>query len=201
MTPDGDHASVARRQAAMAGHLGQADRARAHLASPHAKVRAAALSALARLGQLAAGELEAGLADPDPQVRRRACELAAARHREVATLLDDDDPLVVEAAAWATGERGGRAQEPEVCALARVASSHPDPLCREAAVAALGAVGHPGGKGSVLAALEDRPEVRRRAVLALAAFEGPDVEAALGRCLSDRDWQVRQAAEDLLGRR
>jgi hypothetical protein len=36
-------------------------------------------------------------------------------------------------------------------------------------------------------------------VLALAAFEGNSVEAALTRALDDRDWQVRQAAEDLLG--
>jgi hypothetical protein len=34
-------------------------------------------------------------------------------------------------------------------------------------------------------------------VLALAPFDGPDVEAALDRALTDRDWQVRQAAEDL----
>ena len=32
-----------------------------------------------------------------------------------------------------------------------------------------------------------------------AAFEGADVEAALTAALEDRDWQVRQAAEDLLG--
>jgi hypothetical protein len=36
-------------------------------------------------------------------------------------------------------------------------------------------------------------------VLALAAFEGDVVETALTRALDDRDWQVRQAAEDLLG--
>jgi hypothetical protein len=34
-------------------------------------------------------------------------------------------------------------------------------------------------------------------VLALAPFEGPEVDAALERAASDRDWQVRQAAEDL----
>ena len=33
--------------------------------------------------------------------------------------------------------------------------------------------------------------------LALAAFEGPEVEAAIERALTDTDWQVRQAAEDL----
>nr|MCS5664679.1 HEAT repeat domain-containing protein [Acidimicrobiales bacterium] len=56
-----------------------------------------------------------------------------------------------------------------------------------------------GGRASVLAGLSDRPTVRRRAVLALASFEGDDVEAALRSALNDRDWQVRQAAEDLLG--
>ena len=38
----------------------------------------------------------------------------------------------------------------------------------------------------------------RRAVLALAPFTGPAVDAALADALQDRDWQVRQAAEDLL---
>ena len=32
---------------------------------------------------------------------------------------------------------------------------------------------------------------------ALAAFDGPEVEARLEAALTDRDWQVRQAAEDL----
>ena len=50
---------------------------------------------------------------------------------------------------------------------------------------------------AILAALGDKATVRRRAVLALAPFEGPDVEAALAAAREDRDWQVRQAAEDL----
>jgi HEAT repeat protein len=104
---------------------------------------------------------------------------------------------VVEAAAWASGER----QPPEpgiVTALARLATDHDDPLCREAAVAALGSIGDPAGLPAILTATSDRPAIRRRAVLALAPFDGPDVEAALRRALHDRDWQVRQAAEDLL---
>jgi HEAT repeat protein len=64
-------------------------------------------------------------------------------------------------------------------------------------VAALGAIGDPAGLPAVLAATRDRPAVRRRAVLALAPFDGPDVDAALERALTDRDWQVRQAAEDV----
>ena len=78
------------------------------------------------------------------------------------------------------------------------ATQHADPLVREAAVAALGALGDPGTLEVVLAACDDKPAVRRRAVLALAAFDGPEVEARLQTALTDRDWQVRQAAEDLL---
>ena len=39
--------------------------------------------------------------------------------------------------------------------------------------------------------------MRRRATIALAPFDGPEVDEALARALADRDWQVRQAAEDL----
>ena len=49
------------------------------------------------------------------------------------------------------------------------------------------------------------PAIRRRAVLALAPFVAPDhdraadVAGALARATDDRDWQVRQAAEDVGG--
>ncbi|MGA0837979.1 MAG: HEAT repeat domain-containing protein, partial [Ilumatobacteraceae bacterium] len=72
-----------------------------------------------------------------------------------------------------------------------------DPLVRESAAAALGAIGDSRGLPAILAACDDKPAVRRRAVLALAPFEGPEVEAAIDRALNDRDWQVRQSAEDL----
>jgi len=64
-------------------------------------------------------------------------------------------------------------------------------------VAALGAIGDEEGLAAVLTATRDRATVRRRAVLALAAFSGPEVDEALERAAEDRDWQVRQAAEDL----
>ena len=70
---------------------------------------------------------------------------------------------------------------------------------REAAVAALGAIGDDRGLKAILTACNDKPAVRRRAVLALAPFDGPEVKTALEAALEDRDWQVRQAAEDLLG--
>ena len=130
-------------------------------------------------------------------MRRRAAELAATRHGvAIDAALADPDPSVVEAAAWAAGERDERGRGAR-CSR-RVARAHDDPLCREAAVAALGAIGDPAGLPAILAATEDKPAVRRRAVLALAPFEGPDVDAALQRALTDPDRQVRQAAEDLL---
>jgi HEAT repeat protein len=82
-----------------------------------------------------------------------------------------------------------------LCALGR---DHPDALVREAAVAALGAIGAPSGLDTILHALtHDKPAVRRRAVIALAPFDGPEVDGAIARSLTDRDWQVRQVAEDL----
>jgi len=193
-----------RRRAAEAGHRGDESTARQLLADEAATVRATALGALARLGKLERDDLVAALGDVDPGVRRRAA--VEARHDptiDLVPLLDDAATLVAEAAAWALGERGDpehRSSAPPesvVRALASMATGHADPLCREAAVAALGAIGDPGGLAAILAATKDKPAVRRRAVLALAPFEGPDVDAALARALTDRDWQVRQAAEDL----
>ena len=174
---------------------------------PDPRVRAAALGALARLPDPPVAAWTRAAADPDPAVRRRAADLApayAGSAGDVAAgllvLLDDDEVAVAEAAAWALGESDGAAVDAgAVGRLAEVARTHADPLVREAAVAALGALGDPGGREAVLAACRDKPAIRRRAVLALAAFEGPEVDAALRAALDDKDWQTRQAAEDLLG--
>ncbi len=184
---------------ASAGHTGDGTTAAAALGDEAPSVRATGLGALERLGVLDDDDLAMALGDPAPTVRRRACELAA-RHAGVAlgAMLDDDDPSVVEMAAWSLGERRERTAVPALAALVPASSGHADPLCREAAVAALGAIGDTKGLAAVLVALEDKPAIRRRAAVALAAFEGPEVEAALRRCLDDRDWQVRQVAEDLL---
>lgn len=185
-----------RRRVALAGHEGDEATARAALADTDPAVRATALGALHRMGRLTDDEVRAALQDAEPIVRRRACEFAAGRPGvDLVSLLDD--PETAEAAAWATGEQGV-ADDRRVDALARVVHHHDDPLCREAAVAALGALGARRGLPAILAATEDKPAVRRRAVLALAPFEGPEVDAALHAALDDRDWQVRQAAEDLL---
>ena len=185
----------------MAGHQGTAATIRRALEHPDSQLRRAGLGAAARSGLLDEALLLDALGDADPGVRRRAVELAgrrppsgALRSRLVDALNDDDG--VAEMAAFSLGEWGedglGVAD-----ALSRVARQHPAALCREAAVAALGAVG--AGLPTILDALaHDRATVRRRAVLALAPFDGPEVDRALHHALQDRDWQVRQAAEDLL---
>ena len=178
-----------RRQAAVAGHSGDVDAARAAAVDVDPAVRATALGALERLGALTSADLEAALDDESPRVRRRAIEACASWPGDAAPsllpTLDDPDASIVEVAAWASGER----EPPEPGAV--------DALVREAAVAALGAIGDEAGRPAILTALADKATVRRRAVLALAPFEGPDVDAALAAAREDRDWQVRQAAEDL----
>lgn len=186
-----------RGEAATAGHTGDEAAARSFLGDPDPDVRAAALGALVRMGRATPEDAAAGLQDGDPRARRCACELGAALPgADFTRLLDDADDMVVEAACYAVGEvRDSRA----VPALVRIASAHTDALCRESAVAALGAIGDPRGLPAILAGLDDKPQIRRRAVVALAAFESPQSDAALRCCLKDRDWQVRQAAEDVLG--
>ncbi len=173
-------------------------------------MRATALRALARSHELRPGDLTAALADPAPGVRRRALSILAGSGgaplgddavAAVLPLLADADATVVEVAAWALGELptvDDGADRARSAALARVATSHPDPLCREAAVAAIASIGHPDAIETVLDALTDKPAVRRRAVVALAAFDDPRAEAALEAALQDRDRQVRETAEELL---
>jgi HEAT repeat protein len=188
----------------MAGHGGDPARARPGLTDPDVGVQVAALGALARLGELTAGDVEAALAGGEPALRLRAVEVALAARgagtrsslpRAVTAALGDPDPLVVVGAAWFVAERRHR---PAVPVLATTATGHGDARCREAAVAALGAIGDPAGLPAVLAALGDSPTVRRRATVALAGFDDPRVTPALRGASADRDWQVRQAAGELL---
>jgi HEAT repeat protein len=196
--------SLRRRRVIAAGHAGQTELPRRALGDPDPAVQAAALSALARAGALSVDDVAALLPAAPAAVRRRVPDAAltvrgpGSRSRLFALLigaLDDPDPLVVVGAAWFLGERRvpGAVER-----LAATATGHDDVRCREAAVAALGAIGLPQGLDAVLAALDDKPTVRRRATVALAGFDDPRVEAALGRSAGDRDWQVRQAADELL---
>ena len=182
----------------VAGHAGDEATARGALSDDSPTIRAAALGALRRMDALTADDLRAALQDSDSSVVVRAAELAVSTHDvDLVDLTTRRDPKVVETVAWALGERGPGQPEAVVQRLVGL-TTHSDPLVREAAVAALGSIGDPAGLPAVLAGTTDKAAVRRRAVVALAAFEGPEVDAALRRATEDRDWQVRQIAEDLL---
>lgn len=193
---DNQHARrISRRGAVIAGHAGDEATARAAQHDDDPRVRASALGALDRMGALGDEELQVAFRDPSSKVRLRAAALTVGRTEvSPAPLLDDPSDDVVETTAWACGERGFE-DLGTVTLLGELAVYHSNPLVREAAVAALGAIGHPAGLKAILRATTDRVAVRRRAVLALAPFEGPEVEAALRRAAKDKDWQTRDAAE------
>ena len=185
------------RELAEAGHTGDERTARAALDHPDPVRRELALGALARMDALDDRTLVALFTDAHPAVRRRAATIAATRpHLDLLGLLADSDDSVVEVAAWAAGEHERR-DDATIARLVELATDHADALVREAAVAALGAIGDERGLPAILAGCNDKPAIRRRAVLALAPFNGPEVDAALAAALADRDWQVRQSAEDI----
>ena len=186
------------REIAISGHTGDAVAARAALADDDPVSRELGLGALLRLGLLNDDDLRAALLDEAPSVRRRAAMIAGNRPGvSLRAVLQDPEATVVEASAWACGEQ--QSVDDEVLdVLIDLGVSSTDALVREACTAALGAIGDPRGVATILHGCTDKPAVRRRAVLALAPFDGPEVDAALQAALTDRDWQVRQAAEDVL---
>ena len=175
----------------------------AHLSDDAPRRRVLALRAALRRSIVTDDIWRAALCDADVDVRREALTLIAGAtwgddtlYEIVIAALDDPDALVVDGAVFVLGEH---LHAPAVEALVHVAGAHEDARCRESAIAALGAIGDDRARPVILAALDDKPAVRRRAIVALANFEGPDIEAALLRASEDRDWQVR-AAVDQLGR-
>lgn len=177
------------------------DLIRAGLAGDAVRTRVLALRAAVRRGLMSDERWRTAL-DDDVEVRREAATLLAqagldeTTARRLIELLGDDDPLVVDAASFALGE--GQRHE-ALTSLCDVAANHADARCRESAIAALGVLGDEAGLATVIAALDDKPPVRRRAVVALANFEGDEVDAALARAAQDRDWQVRAAVKQLAG--
>ncbi len=186
------------REIAVAGHTGDAAVARGALTDDDPVARELALGATLRLGLLTDADLRNALTDPASSVRRRAAMLAGQRRSvSLRATLDDPDVTVVEAAAWACGEQEVVTDD-VLDVLIDLGVTAGDALVREACAASLGAIGDPRGLPTILHACADKPAVRRRAVLALAPFDGDEVDAALQAALADRDWQVRQAAEDVL---
>lgn len=174
---------------------------RDNLHAPSARHRILALRGAVRQSLVEPGDWLDALNDPSPEVRREAVNLVAYVPIDrdeifgtIVGLLDDADPLVVDGAVFALGEH---LYSPAVERLCDVAMHHEDARCRESAIAALGAIGDDRGRPAILGALDDKPPVRRRAIVALANFEGPDIDEALRRASEDRDWQVRAAADQL----
>ncbi|MDP7067353.1 MAG: hypothetical protein QF637_07010 [Acidimicrobiales bacterium] len=189
-------------RAAIAGHIGDESLARTSLSSDDPPSRCLALGALQRMDSLSSSELSAALNDPSASVRRRALEITAGRSDVNARCcLTDADPSVAEAAAFAVGEQMDVAG---VRPLIEMAERHDDALCRESAVAALGAlvssidVDGEAILGCLLGAMNDKAQIRRRAVLGLFQFDDPRAQKAMEEALGDTDRQVRSIAADLL---
>ncbi len=184
-----------------AGFSGDESVVRGGLTHSSGEVRSSALSSLNRLHVLSAVELEKYVGDVSEVVRRNVAQIAAGyADVDIVPLLTDSDVFVAEMASWALGERGGTT-DVELSALIDASQNAREPLVREAATASLGAIGDVRGLPAILRACSDKPAIRRRAVLALAPFEGLAVDAALKNALTDRDWQVRQNAQDMLNPR
>ena len=163
--------------------------------------RVLALRSGTRRGIMSTTAWMGALGDESVEVRREALSLLAYEPGlsnelldRVRIALDDEDALVVDAAIFALGEH---LDARSVDRLADIARHHDDARCRESAVAALGVLGDDRGRAAILEALDDKPPVRRRAIVALSNFEGPDIDEALAAAANDRDWQVRAAVDQL----
>lgn len=184
-----------------AGFTGDVTTALTALQHSDSAVRGSALRSLHRMSALTDSHVITALSDASPEVRRVAVEVSVTMQQiQVHHLLNDDDVYVAEMTAWCLGERS-QPTDDEISALITNTVNHPEPVVREACAAALGSLGDERGLPAILSACNDKPAVRRRAVLALAPFEGDHVDAALNKALEDRDWQVRQNAEILLNPR
>ena len=153
------------------------------------RVRAAALGALVRAAPDDAVDPWRARASPTPPPRcavappssRPRSATRHARRAPLLALLDDPDVTVVEAAAWALGElgdaRGRRRRGRRARARSRASTAtrwRAKPRSRRSA-RSVTATRCPRSSH----ACHDKPAVRRRAVLALAPFDGPEVDAAI----------------------
>ncbi len=165
--------------------------------SIYPELRATSLSALVNMRKATEDDGRRAISDTSSIVQRRACELAP--HLPGAnylSLLLKQDHLVTEAACFALGEVRDQQAVEELIAIA---SKHRDALCRESAVAALGALGNKVALPQLIKSLDDSAPIRRRAVLALSVFIDNDAAIAAIRSRSDdKDWQVRQIVENIL---
>lgn len=174
---------------------------RSNLTSGVARHRILALRGAVRQQLVTSLDWTRALGDSDVDVRREALNQVAHAALDDQSVIDavvqclsDSDALVVDGALFALGEHLFAGAVDLMCAIA---TTHEDARCRESAIAALGAIGDDRARPAILAALNDKPPVRRRAIVALSNFEGPDIDAALALASEDRDWQVRAAVNQL----
>jgi len=172
------------------------------LTHPDPHLRRLAVSALTGTRTGTIDQFASALADEVPTVRAEAAEALGHCGAGALPALDgarrDVDTRVVEATATAYGEIGDPIA---VDWLIQQAEDADDRGVREAAVAALGAIGDERAR-SVLIALtaSGPPQIRRRAVVALTVFDGADVETAIAGAGEDRNPMVREAAQMIVGR-
>jgi len=173
------------------------------LSHPEPELRRLAVSACAdRVGSVAPLLADLLESDPDPGVRAEAAEMLGyagiAGTEALDAARDDPEPDVVEAVVTAYGEIGSTAAVPW---LVEDAARSEERLVQEAAVAALGAIGDQRALPLLLELVADGPpQVRRRSVVALTAFDDPRIEPALRAAARDRNPGVREAAEMVGGR-
>ena len=182
----------------LASHKGNAELLCTAFAHDNHHIRSLALHGLLKNNVLTDEQVRSAEVDPSRLVRHRLAQLGAVEPRiNLSILLHDVDFAVAETAAWSLGERVDVTPD-EFALLLEGGAHHDHAIVRESCIAALGAIGNPRAVPVILEGCNDKPAVRRRAILALAPFDGPEVTAALEKALLDRDWQVRQAAEDIL---
>ena len=146
--------------------------------------------------------LVALLNDDEASVRAAAAEkLGVCGERSLAYLARaqaDDAPEVREAVATAYGDLSNASVIPW---LVEVGNDDQDRTVKEAAVAALGAIGSDEAIDPLLEFIaKGPPQVRRRAIAAITVFDDPRIEPAIERAAFDRNPGVREAAEMVVGK-
>jgi len=181
------------------------ERAMAH---DDARVRRAAIEALARSGGEAAGDAVVfALADEEHEVKLAAVRALGRLHRPeplARVVAHTRDPVLIATALRALGE----ADAERALAAASPLVLHADAAIACAAVEAVGQLASPRNPSSLAPACEDAlfaaldhpdAEVVKLALSLVGARPGARVMARLGLCLDHGSWEVRRVAAELLG--